>query len=572
MRELDIPDLTFSVVEYGKRETPWDLRILLYRGGAGANASEVGDQVANGILGAPLLDRLPLVSKLHEGIAGKLAGGGSRLTTQGEIDSLRRFFSWAESEGCPLTSESVGDAYIEWTDHLLHRQRVVGDIKESAVRSQATKVARILGDALELRVGLLDKTRLPKLPRKRRVLNTQADKQNLEQTFAFGHTLLDITKALSVEAIRGPLPCPIPFRTGKVIYEWTRLKPPDMVKALVNESRYAMSVVKKTRAAWVADTSLRTRFPLVNLRILAEMLVFISQTGMNLSQVHRLKISKFRYRSHLDGYQVQRVYKGRRQGEVAFEIFSEYKEIFELYLAWRKTMFPDDDDGLLFPLVNVCGRAADIPPTMGKIRNLCKELGISYFPPGVLRKTRINWILRRSQDTEMTSEMHAHMQETLIQHYEKPHLQVAMMEISRFHSCTDPSISPPGPGVCIEAAPKAISDAPPDAPVPDCMSPAGCLFCEHQRDIDSEDHVWSLSSYRHFKSLELSSYRLPDNGSVPISAVATMDRVTAKLKYFRESSEVRALWVGEASSRIEEGDYHPRWDGFIQLMEARAWQ
>jgi hypothetical protein len=51
-----------------------------------------------------------------------------------------------------------------------------------------------------------------------------------------------------------------------------------------------------------------------------------------------------------------------------------------------------------------------------------------------------------------------------------------------------------------------------------------------------------------------------------------MDRVTAKLKYFKESSEVRAQWVIEAFARIEEGDYHPRWDGFIQLMEERAWQ
>lgn len=172
----------------------------------------------------------------------------------------------------------------------------------------------------------------------------------------------------------------------------------------------------------------------------------------------------------------------------------------------------------------------------------------------------------------MTAEMHSHTQETLIRNYEQPHLQVAMIEISRFHALTDPAIAPPGPGICIEAVPKAIPGAQPESPVPDCASPAGCLFCEHQRDIDCEDHVWSLSSYRHFKSLELASYRLPAKGSEPISAMATMDRVTAKLKYFKESSKVRALWVSEALARIEEGDYHPRWDGFIQLVEARAWQ
>ena len=33
-----IPDLTFPQVELGRRETPWDLLPLLYRGGGAANA------------------------------------------------------------------------------------------------------------------------------------------------------------------------------------------------------------------------------------------------------------------------------------------------------------------------------------------------------------------------------------------------------------------------------------------------------------------------------------------------------------------------------------------------------
>lgn len=567
MRESDIPDLTFSMVKYGERETPWDLRTLLYQGGAGTNLRMVSDKIAQGALGAPILNRLPLVKKIHEVLTEKLVSGGSRSTAQGQIVSLRLFISCAEREGGALTLESAANRYVEWIDHLKRRKREVGDIGDAGISLHAIKVAYVLDRALELRSGLLEKAHLPKKPRKRGVLSVQADKQNLEQTFAFGHTLLDIIKSLSVEAIRGPLPCQISFRTGKLVNKWAFLKPPEKVKALAGKPGYAMTVVKNARAAWEADTSLRTRYALVNLRILAEMLVFISQTGMNISQVNGLKMGKFRYRSHLDGYQVERVYKGRRHGEVSFEIFSEYREIFERYLAWREAMFPGDGDGLLFPLVKKGGRAADVTPTFGQIQKMCKELGVSYFPPSALRKTRINWVLRQSQDLAMTAEMHAHTQETLIQYYEQPNLQMAMIEISRFHSCRDPAIAPPGLGVCIEAAPIAILGAPRDAPVPDCVSPSGCLFCDHQRDLDCEDHVWSLSSYRHFKSLELASYRLPAKGRVPISIVATIDRIAAKLKYFKESSEVRALWVGEASDRIEEGSYHPRWDGFIQLME-----
>lgn len=575
MRELDIPDLTFSMIKYGKHETPWDLRPLLYLDGASTNVSEVSDQIAKGTYGVPILDRIPLVEKLHEVIAGVLAGGGSRHTTKGSIDSLRSFFSWADGESQTISLETVERVYINWTDHLLHRQRIVGDISAITIHDHCARIARILDEVLDLRVGLISKTRVRKPKRKRRVLGAQADKQNLEQTFAFGNALLDIIDALSGEAIRGTLPVKIQFRTGQVIEDWSGRRSPEQVLILnieptTPQSRYQRKRVEKKRAVWEADNSFRTRFPLVNLRIQAEILVFIAQTGMNLAQVHTLKMSKFRYQSHIDGYCVYRVYKRRRQGEVAFEIFSEYKAIFERYLAWRNVMFPGDDEGLLFPLIRQGGRAADVSPTFDGVIKLCKKLGVHYFPPSALRKTRINWLLRLSRDPAMTAEMHAHTQETLIQNYEQPHLQIAMIEISRFHARTDPAIAPPGPGVCIKAVPKTILGASSEAPVPDCASPAGCLFCEHQRDIDSEDHVWSLSSYRHFKSMELASYRLPTKGSAPISAVATIDRVTSKLRHFKESSEVRALWVSEALARIDEGDYHPRWDGFIQLMEAKT--
>lgn len=578
MSEPHITDLTFPNLKYGKQETPWDLRLLLYKGGAAANLREVGNLIAKGALGNPVANRFPLVQKLHDVIAGRLAGGGSRNTARTSIEVLRRFYSWAEEDAArSLSMESIERLYVEWTDHLLHRQRIVGDIDALTVSREAADIARMLDEILDMRVGLLSKTRIRKPSNRRPVLGAQADKQNIEQTITFCHALLDITDALSVEAIQGSLPVPIHFRTGQIIEEWSGLKPLNKVKALTDEYAwpYAKKIVLEARAAWEADTSLRTRYVLANLRIQAEMLIFISQTGMNLAQAHCLKMGKFRYRSHLDGYQVQRVYKGRRRGEVEFEIFSEYKVLFERYLKWRDAIFPGDDDRL-FPLVNKFGepseKAADVATKFQTLRERCKRLEIYFISPSILRKTRINWLLRLSRDPAMTAEMHAHTLETLIRNYEQPHLQVAMVEISRFHARSDPAIAPPGPGVCIKAVPKAILGTPPEAPVPDCASPAGCLFCEHQRDIDSEDHVWSLSSYRHFKSLELASYRLAAKGCAPISAVTTMDRVTAKLKFFKESSEVRTLWVCEALARIEEGDYHPRWDGFIQLMEVRTWQ
>jgi site-specific recombinase XerD len=571
MRTLAIPDLTFRNVQYGRTETKWDLRPLLFRGGAGARSNLVAAQIDNGLFRAPVEERIPLVAKIHEYIEGRLASGGSRGSAGITITRLRQFFSWADSEGKIIDLESAEHTFIEWTDHLLYRVTVLRDIKEIHAYQVAVAVAKVLDDTLELRKGLLAKTRLRRRGRTTSALGTNADKQNLEQTFAFGHALLDIADSLSIKAIRGTLPVRITFRSGHVHEEWLKLKPPEQAKTLDTKAkRSTRKYTIETRRAFEEDTSARTRHPLINLRIEAEMLIFIGQTGMNLEQVHSLKMSKFRYSSHLGGYRVHRVYKGRRQGEVAFEIFNEYRDIFERYLEWRDAMFPDQESDLLFPLIS-SGRALVVAPHLSAVIGMCKRIGLRFIGPKALRKTRINWLLRNSRDPAMTAEMHAHTQQTLIRQYEQPSFQVALTEINLFHKRTDPAIVSPGPGLCVrrETAPLKLPSAPPEATSPDCISPAGCLFCAYQRDIDSEDHIWSLASYRYLKSLELIRYRPAAKGAMPHPARAAIDRLTEKLSYFGKSSEVRTLWVDEALSRIEEEHYHPRWDGFIQLMEIR---
>ncbi|MCY6488052.1 hypothetical protein, partial [Actinobacillus pleuropneumoniae] len=81
------------------------------------------------------------------------------------------------------------------------------------------------------------------------------------------------------------------------------------------------------------------------------------------------------------------------------------------------------------------------------------------------------------------------------------------------------------------------------------ISPAGCLFCVHQRDIDGFDHVWSLASYRHLKSLEMTRYRSDADECPPAALVVA--RATAKLRAFEDSSEICAAWVQEAQARME---------------------
>jgi integrase len=561
-----VPDLTFPEVRFGVIETQWSLCPLLYRGGAGTNVRRVSDQIEKGELGAPIQGRVPLVERLHEYLAGRIASGISRATIALSISQLRGFYTWVDKTGRSATLHSVEHEYIEYSEHLLNRVRVLKNIGESSAYGYALGLAGMLDDVLQLKFGLLARTRLTTGKIGKRVLGTEADKQNLEQTFAFGRFLLDITDALTIESIRGPMPLTIRLRSGQTLEEWCRLKPAESLKTMhVPQWR---RVALRRRAAWEADTSIGTRHSLINLRMEAELLIFIAQTGMNLAQAVALTIGKFRYQSYLDGYRVYRVYKGRRSGEVEFEIYSEYRALFERYLSWRTVIFPAGDDDRVFPFVPLRGAIRTVQ-TFQAVQRRCKRIGLPCILPRKLRNTRINWLQRRSRDPQLTAEMNQHSQETLFRNYDQPHHQVAAFEISRFLHATDPAIAMPGPGICIGNAPSPESDSQSPSPTSDCISPAGCLFCNHHRDIDTDDHVWSLATYRHFKSVELALYKPSATDAAVHPAAVVIDRVTSKLKHFHASSEIRALWVREALARIDEGHYHPKWDGFIQLVELR---
>jgi hypothetical protein len=233
-------------------------------------------------------------------------------------------------------------------------------------------------------------------------------------------------------------------------------------------------------------------------------------------------------------------------------------------------VFPEEETRL-FPFVypHKIPRAGKAPQFRA-IKERCKRLGVHHFLPTMLRSTRINWLLRRSGDPSLTAEMAQHTQQTLFRVYERPNHQLAAREISRYHRLNDPSFSP-APGFCAGPSEKPIliADAPDNAPVPDCGNPSGCLFCFFHRDIDSEDYVWSLASYRYCKRLELDKY-IPNSKSATHPAIAVIDRITAKLQHIEFSSEIRKTWINEANNRIREGRYHPFLDGTIQLLEIQS--
>ena len=333
-------DLTFPMLEYGTSETPWDLQPWLFLGGAGAKVKYVHQQISRGDLGSPLLERLELVKRLHEHITDDLIGGGSRFSALNKIQALRKLFAWVDLENVHFSLDTAASIFIRWTNHLLQCHKYRPNFSDGSLYDLTRLTATMLDRVLNRQASLSKSTRIRKPRNKAKVQTSKADKQNLQITFTFGHVLADICETLTWERIMAPLPVCVSLHSGQVLELWSGYLNPKKA-AMRNtkpKSQVQINASLVARNAHDEDRTLQTRFPIVNLRIECELLMFISQTGLNLQQAHTLRIDQFHYTSHLDGYQV-RTYKKRRGGEVLFEIFTSYREWFERYIKWRSEWF-----------------------------------------------------------------------------------------------------------------------------------------------------------------------------------------------------------------------------------------
>jgi len=551
--EVRLPDLSFPNIEYSPRETPWNLNVLFYSGAAKAKPKVAISMIQAGRLGAPLLERSEILVALHAEILGALEAGGARSTADFQIRSLRDLFDFGERNSLSLTLAGITGTYVAWTDSLYHRFQLkkTGSkprnpddgvpIAQKSAFTYGSTVASLLDRVLDRHSSVLELTRLRHANRRKSPFGVEADKQNLADTFSFGHMLQDICDALPLGLLLEPtFPVVLKFRSGQEI---AKDEPSD------NGSHLGK--------AWF----------LANLRIEAEMFMFIGQTGMNRAQAAEMLLHNFFYVSHLDGYQVKD-YKTRRHGQVLFEIFKDYKPNFERYLQWRQALFPDS--ALLFPFVGFRDTRQYRRVNGARLKALCLELKLPYISPRTLRNTRVNWLLRKSADPELTAEMSQHTRETLLSVYERPSLQRAMIETMRFWSVGDPNLDAKtesvGPGDCT-GAPKALPDLPCGAPEPDCVKAAGCLWCENHRDIDSQDHVWALTSFKHLKVIEVSRYRQAKSDNTSPPSQLAIDRINEKLRWYLSSNKVREEWVTEAEVRIEEGEYHQSFASEIYALE-----
>lgn len=589
-----IPDLTFPRLSFGTTQVPLDLRHHLYKGLSEVNVEVARDAIIRRQGGKADLKRLPLILAIHGAIQTRITLGSPIDTVRNLCRSLRYFFAWCDNNERSATTETIVEDFLLWAEYLLSRTKANptrthgkttsfpvarksrGSERLDVIKAQtacdfAAFVSRVLAEALGMTRPLIRYTRLPEAARKERKPYSNSDKVSFDSASQFGSTLLNICDELTLEKTLGPLPVTIRLRDGQELSEWCKMQPPEKLKSLNGLRPVAeKNIVLRNRKAWEEDRTVRTRHPVVNLRIECEMLIFLSQTGMNLAQANMLGREKFSYRTQGDDVIVTTSYKGRRGGIVKFKVFREYRPLFKRYLAWIEHFVPAKSDDRLFPFYYPSAiPAPDRAPNLSSTRIKMSQLGIEFIGPKKLRNLRVNWIRTYTGSDLIAAESAQHTLGTLRNIYAKPNHAIAAQEIAKYHRSNHASREAPAPGKCINKSntPTAIAGMPSGVAPPDCVSPSGCFFCVYHRDISSQDYMWSLASYRRLKILEVATLRPSQANTSQSAAEIVVERATMKLDAIAASSAIRKLWVDEALNRLREGNYHPYWAASITMLE-----
>lgn len=573
MREFSPPRMLLPV-QYTVRQSRLYVDTLLWRGAAATRTSRVLDEISSGKHGHPIEKRLELLVLIFEFLEAEAALGTKDHTIRNFFVIFRMFYVFVDRKSGDVEFSNVREWFKAWVESLYQRVRL-HEMNERVVYHQGKTVAGLLSRAMEVPfVSIAKGTRLKKPRKSKQALGAEADKQNLAVTQSFGIDLLDIVESLSFDRCMGPLPIPVRLQsTGQSHEVWCGLQPAHRVLAevdAVNRQYGSPKIIRAHRNRRSLEPTLEERYSAINMRICAEFLIFVAQTGMNKAQAMALTLGDFRYESILDGYAVRK-YKDRKKGEVEFEIYSEYRPYFERYLDFRCRAIPEGYSELLFP---VFARRGDPPGATFNIENVRRflaKLGRPFISPQSLRGTRVNWLARAVGNNALVAQMAQHDVATLERIYLKPNHQVAAIEWTAYFKGVEGSLQEaPAPGACESPTPARAEGVSEYAPEPDCRNAAGCLFCDLYRGIDSLDYAWSMFSFRTLKRLELAKYKRVGTDLQTNTPLMVIERINDILTNFASRSDTHAEWTAEAEARCQEDDYHPRWAGFILLSRVMS--
>lgn len=544
-------NLEVSGINYGPNESHMDLKCFLYKGASSIKPKNILSCIEKGVYGEPIENRLPLVMKIHEHLTYEIISGKSKATIKNRFYALRQFVRWIDKNNLEFNFTKVEESFTFWTQHRLINFQRKKDISRTTLYDIPRLVATVIDNVLERTTSVMWLSRIRKA---KHYSDYNKEKLNAKlSTSSFSDLIISTCDYLTIDNTKSLGEMNVFLESGGIVKLGNNI----FKNALQKKSTHLVN-----ESGW---------YSAINIRIVMELLMFISQTGMNLKQAYMLRMDDFHYTSHSDGYKV-RTYKNRRQGEVQFEIFSEYKGWIERYFTWRNYFFKIEKCELVFPFIDMSGclRSTISAPQFQKVRTLCIEHTIEYTGPALLRSKRINWLMNREQRKYLKEEIGQHSLNVMHHHYSKPDSILARKQINNFYDGVEEYLKTPLQGRCNKKFPEKINRMDKQSPSPDCINSAGCLYCINHRDIESKDYVWSLLSYNYLKNIELvklSSVDHTENRKLTLPLVDLINKISEKIELLSLISEVHLAWVKEAKIRIQEGYYHPYWEGFILLNE-----
>jgi len=560
MIKMTIPNLQIK----GTDNAAYDLKRLLIPGGAATNfTSKASDDFyAKCDWSSVDPQRLTFITKCHDAIN----TFDSNTTRRGHAAILKGFVAWCDENHKTLVFDegAFKTLYLAYDDFLFDRT------SNKEIKMRTTQTYMVALSALAKRVFNIASARSARLTGHSRCIKAykqpartavslKAEKQVFSDTQALGYYCVDVCRAITTGNLLAPLP--IVYTSEETDQQPAKqyqfpldLKPFDK---LTKTGKWSITKNRHEHKSRFPADSINgdvKRIVLAKLRIFAEFMIFLFQTGLNVSQALMLKREPFKYTLQGETDWWVEPYKARAGRTTPFKIFKAYKGWFKAYLAFCDEHFPDDD--YLFPAIASGSRTAGATATR-TIRRYFKAHGAPWMPPSEIRTTRVNFLLRISGDPERTAQVHGHGVATMMQHYVRPSQQRSASALTAFWK--------DGPVSQIESGcdrqPQAVIDKPADVVEPDCTHASGCLWCEKHRDIESFDYVWNLTSFKHLKLIEAGQLKTGD-----IPADKSIERCIEKLEAFKEQHDD---WVEEAQLRVDEGDYHSTWKAMLHFLEVR---
>lgn len=545
-----------------------DLSRWLVKGGAGTDSRWFYKHATDETWMSVIESRRPFVEAARDYFDECVAMRKSKETITDYVHRTSQFINWIDENELSLSLDngSLERAFIAYDQYQYRRGWVTKEVGSAAVYHGVHTVSQLLSHITKRppHAGLNHQSRVCKAykqPRKTSV-SRAAEKQHLADTRALGYFCVGIGNALTISAVYGQLPIAADVLTPAGVEHEFLILPRGLQNALDGNSKLTPDWARKACAPIEAinrdnsGPSEAARASLIKLRLLAEFVIFVYQTGMNVSSAMRLERKGLKYKAAGNSEWRVTSRKRRKHGPVSFSIYKDYRDRLRRFIEFVDHFFPDDQ--YLFPLGSEKGRPTG-RVSYKLIRYHTARAGVPWIPPSVTRNTRANFLDRALGDPDLSAELAQHTRETFKQNYELPSQQRAMSELTHFWKDNPESLIDSG----CDGEPEAIAGKPSDVVKPDCIHASGCLWCSKHRDIQSEDYVWSLSSFKRLKLIEAAQ---PVQRDIPADRVVA--RISEKLEAFRELNETSRRWVDESQLRVEEGDYHPTWKSNLEFWEA----